>query len=118
MHQPDLIEPAHKLKQIVNAYDFVQRASAWLKEGSKFERRKILTTVGLNHTLIDGNLLVDLDNEYKKLQTGEKLRKETLEMFEHEINDDGSIKYGDWMLQNPVMGSVREGVRTLIYYYS
>jgi len=55
-------------------------------------------------TLLNPNLLVDLDNEYKTLQTGEKLRKETLEMFEPEKNADGSVKYGDWMLQNPVMG--------------
>ncbi len=89
---------------ITDAYDFVQKAKYWLKNGSIQERRLIVTTVSSNPHLIEGNILLDLREEYNSLQKGKEVCEQTIQMFEPDKKIDGTVEYGDWMLKNPTMG--------------
>lgn len=89
---------------ITDAYDFVQKAKYWLNNGSIQERRLIVTTVSSNPQLIEGNILLDLREEYNSLQKGKEVCEQTIQMFEPDKKIDGTVEYGDWMLKNPTMG--------------
>ncbi len=100
---------------ITNAYDFVQKAKYWLKHGSIQERRLIVTTVSSNPALIEGNILLDFREEYDSLQKGKDVCEQTTNMLEPDKNADGTVKYGDWMLKNPIMGRWLDELSTLVF---
>lgn len=93
-----------QVNTITDAYDFIQKARYWLKHGSKKERRLILTTISSYPTLLDGKILIDLNEEYDCLRKGKEVCEQTTNMFEPDKKTDGTVEYGDWMLKNPIMG--------------
>ncbi|MCA9369612.1 hypothetical protein KC686_00465, partial [Candidatus Woesebacteria bacterium] len=105
------------LDNFEKAFNFTKNARHKLKHGTLEEKRIIVSTLGLNLTIDTKKVKIDLKKEYQALKTGKEVAEKIEKVIEPEVLTVESIQNAYDSGQFPIMGSVRESVRTLFSLY-
>ena len=107
-----------RLQEIDEDLGFAVTARQKFEDGDDFKRRDIISRLGSNLILTNHSLGIELKKPLKMVEEIAEEVNAVAKRFEPLENVDNSAKFKEYLSENPTMGRVREGVRTLYFNYS
>jgi len=106
-----------RLQEIEEDLGFAVTARQKFEDGDDFKRRDIISRLGSNLILTNHSLDIELKKPLKMVEEIAKEVRTVAKRFEPLENADNSRQFKLYLSENPAMGRVREGVRTLFSSY-